>query len=275
MFWIINDNIKFCPDKNVLVSLNKPELSVILTTPASRCLALLLESSPEVVNQKEFFDKVWGEDGMIVPANTLYQNISIIRRGLRSAGETSDTLVATVPRKGFQIHKSVKVTRVETDGVDTEEPAEVSLPEAPLTVPVEQPAVNTSQVLVEKKSPRKLRRLFFPVLLMIISFALGYFMLHHIFRDNPDKDFFQNYTINRTENGCHYFSQSDDIKSIGNFSRFIKIIMKTGLDCKKYPWIYFSSSSNAPALSVLACRKPYEAEPNAECTTLYFRGYMQ
>ncbi|MCT7397406.1 transcriptional regulator, partial [Escherichia coli] len=42
MFWIINDNIKFCPEKNLLVSMTRPELSVILTTPASRCLVLLL-----------------------------------------------------------------------------------------------------------------------------------------------------------------------------------------------------------------------------------------
>ena len=92
--------------------MTRPELSVILTTPASRCLVLLLESAPEVVNQRDFFTKVWGEDGMLVPANTLYQNISIIRRGLRTTGETDDTLVATVPRKGFQIKKEVKVSRI-------------------------------------------------------------------------------------------------------------------------------------------------------------------
>ncbi len=278
MFWIINDNIKFCPEKNVLVSLTKPELSVILTTPATRCLALLLESSPEVVNQKEFFDKVWGEDGMIVPANTLYQNISIIRRGLRSAGETSETLVATVPRKGFQIHKSVKVTRVETNVVDSDEPAERMSPEAHPVDFTETPVASIPDVpieSVEKKTPRPLRRLFLPALLMVISFALGFFTLHHVLRDNPEKDFFRDYTINRTENGCHFFSQNDDIKSIGNFSRFIKIIMNTGLDCKKYPWVYFSSSSNAPALSVLVCRAPYEKKANAGCMTLYFRGYMQ
>lgn len=281
MFWIINDNIKFCPEKNVLVSLTNPELSVILTTPATRCLALLLESYPNVVNQKEFFDKVWGEDGMIVPANTLYQNISIIRRGLRSAGETSETLVATVPRKGFQIHKTVKVTRVETNVVDSEEPAELTSPEAHAIDATEKPAafIPDSPVEpvepVEKNTPRPLRSLFLPALLVVISFALGFFTLHHFLRDNPDKDFFKDYTINRTENGCHFVSQNDDIKSIGNFSRFIKIIMKTGLDCKKYPWVYFSSSSNAPALSVLVCRAPYEEKANAGCMTLYFRGYMQ
>ncbi|MDI5829897.1 hypothetical protein MJN51_41640, partial [Salmonella enterica subsp. enterica serovar Kentucky] len=40
---------------------------------------------------------------MVVSANTLYQNISIIRRGLRTVGENEDTLIITVPRRGFQI----------------------------------------------------------------------------------------------------------------------------------------------------------------------------
>lgn len=42
---------------------------------------------------------------MVVSANTLYQNISIIRRGLRTVGENEDTLIITVPRRGFQIER--------------------------------------------------------------------------------------------------------------------------------------------------------------------------
>ena len=152
MFWIINDNIKFCPEKNLLVSMARPELSVILTTPASRCLVLLLESAPEVVNQRDFFTKVWGEDGMLVPANTLYQNISIIRRGLRTTGETDDTLVATVPRKGFQIKKEVKVARIENDVTESES---ATAEARPVTVPKEVIA-ETAAVQVKDKTPRHL-----------------------------------------------------------------------------------------------------------------------
>lgn len=101
MYWIINDNIEFRPDSKKLISVSNPELNVVLTTPASRCLLLLLEASPDVVTQQEFFKKVWEDEGMLVPANTLYQNISIVRRGLRAVGETDRILVATVPRKGF------------------------------------------------------------------------------------------------------------------------------------------------------------------------------
>ncbi|MER1498052.1 transcriptional regulator [Enterobacter cloacae] len=271
MFWIINDNIKFCPEKNLLVSMTRPELSVILTTPASRCLVLLLESAPEVVNQRDFFIKVWGEDGMLVPANTLYQNISIIRRGLRTTGETDDTLVATVPRKGFQIKKEVKVSRIENDVTESES----AIAEAqPVTVSKEVIA-ETAAVQVKDKTPRHHYRRYLPLLFMALSFGLGYFILHLAVHDYSRKDFFKDYTISSTENGCHFFSRNDDIKSRGNFTRYKQIIMRTGLDCKKYPWAYFSSSSTAPALSVLICRKPYEQEEDAGCVTLYFRGYNQ
>ena len=86
--------------------MTRPELSVILTTPASRCLVLLLESAPEVVNQRDFFTKVWGEDGMLVPANTLYQNISIIRRGLRTTERLTTRWLPRYPEKGSRLKRS-------------------------------------------------------------------------------------------------------------------------------------------------------------------------
>lgn len=70
MLWIINDNIEFNPEMNRLASLSRPDLNIILTTPASRCLRLLLENAPSVVSQQTFFQKVWEEDGMVVSANT-------------------------------------------------------------------------------------------------------------------------------------------------------------------------------------------------------------
>lgn len=45
MLWIINDNIEFNPEMNRPASLSRPDLNIILTTPASRCLRLLLENA--------------------------------------------------------------------------------------------------------------------------------------------------------------------------------------------------------------------------------------
>ncbi|UJL39955.1 winged helix-turn-helix domain-containing protein [Salmonella enterica subsp. enterica serovar Kentucky] len=104
MLWIINDNIEFNPEMNRPASLSRPDLNIILTTPASRCLRLLLKTPLRRLTTN-ILSKVWEEDGMVVSANTLYQNISIIRRGLRTVGENEDTLIITVPRRGFQIEQ--------------------------------------------------------------------------------------------------------------------------------------------------------------------------
>ncbi len=165
--------------------MTRPELSVILTTPASRCLVLLLESAPEVVNQRDFFTKVWGEDGMLVPANTLYQNISIIRRGLRTTGETDDTLVATVPRKGFQIKKEVKVSRIENDVTESES----AIAEAQPVTGSKEVIAETTAVQVKDKTPRHDYRRYLPLLFMALSFGLGYFILHLAVHDYSRKDF--------------------------------------------------------------------------------------
>lgn len=271
MFWIINDNIKFYPDKNLLVSVSKPELSVVLTTPASRCLVLLLESFPNIVPQKEFFTFVWAEDGMLVPANTLYQNISLVRRGLRVTGETNDTLVSTAPRKGFQIDGSVKVTR--SDPKEAEAGERLVINEAQdthLSPEAEIPETDTPQVKSDKKKAVRHHRAL-PFIFMVVSFCLGFLLMQHPSYRGIEKDYFSTYTISATENGCHFFSKNDDIKKLGNFTKFKEMIKETGLDCKKYPWVYFLSSSSMPALSAFICKSPYENTSNAGCITLYFR----
>ena len=70
MYWIINDNIEFWPEHRKLISVHNADLNVVLTTPASRCLSLLLEAFPDVVAQQDFFTRVWEEEGMRVPTNT-------------------------------------------------------------------------------------------------------------------------------------------------------------------------------------------------------------
>lgn len=54
MYWIINDNIEFWPEHRKLISVHNADLNVVLTTPASRCLSLLLEAFPDVVAQQDF-----------------------------------------------------------------------------------------------------------------------------------------------------------------------------------------------------------------------------
>ncbi len=50
------------------------------------------------------------------------------------------------------------------------------------------------------------------------------------------------------------------------------MILKTGMDCQKYPWVYFPSSSRTPAVTALICQQPYKTRGDTGCVTLFPRG---
>ena len=252
MLWIINDNIEFNPERNRLASLSRPDLNVILTTPASRCLCLLLESAPSVVTQQTFFQKVWEDAGMVVPANTLYQNISLIRRGLRTVGETDDALIATVPRKGFQIEPGVQIKTMSKASVV---------------------AVEKKEIAAHSLARRRFKRYSVP-LWMLLSLAGGILLGYISVQTLPEKNFYDRYTLVETTQGCHFFSRNEDIVSASRFENDKNMILKTGMDCQKYPWVYFPTSNRLPALVALICQRPYKTRGDTGCVTLLFRGAL-
>ncbi|MET6679098.1 winged helix-turn-helix domain-containing protein [Citrobacter amalonaticus] len=274
MYWIINDNIEFRPDSKKLISVTNPEINAVLTTPASRCLLLLLDASPDVVTQQEFFKKVWEDEGMRVPTNTLYQNISIVRRGLRTVGETDQILVATVPRKGFHIDKSVKITRVaavqsaevtpDTLRGEDELDMEYDTDAEPELTPE---SVRTITVSKSSKCP-----LFVGIIAMVTAFFMGAIGLHFIWHFSDTKPFFDDYTFVEQDNGCHFSITDDGHDNINSYAHFKALILASGLDCEKYPWVYFPLSQTSPGLAVLICRKNYLKSAAPGCITLSFRG---
>jgi DNA-binding winged helix-turn-helix (wHTH) protein len=273
MLWIIDDNIEFIPEKNKLASLSKPELSVVLTRPASRCLVLLLEAAHSVVVHQTFFEKVWPDEVVQVPTNTLYQNISIVRRGLRTVGETDKTIVATVSRRGFQIESNVKVVRISAE--EYHNTAQVEARHEPQST-TDGPATDTQRIVKALTRPRRtvcvLRDNKSPIIHMAIAFVIGVLVVYASTFIHRDDTIIEAYTLFDTSNGCHFYSREDEIDDNSLFQKNKETITKTGLDCQKYPWVYFPSSSALPALTALACQKPYNDAADSGCVSLYFRG---
>ncbi len=81
--YIINGFIEFHPAASTLRNLNDPEKCVVLNSPAGRCLLLLITRNDTIITQQEFMEIVWEKNGMLVSPNTFYQNISILRKGLK------------------------------------------------------------------------------------------------------------------------------------------------------------------------------------------------
>ncbi|EOY8345035.1 winged helix-turn-helix domain-containing protein [Escherichia albertii] len=264
MYWIINDNIEFWPEKKRLISVHNTDLTIVLTTPASRCLTLLLEAFPDVVTQQDFFKKVWEEAGMHVPTNTLYQNISIIRRGLRAVGETSGSLVATVPRKGFKIENTVNVERQSI--ITTSDSPENNTPALQPTISYKEETIVRKKFFT--KEIRKCHRTF---LSMLSAFITGLLFAFLVWQHNQPKPFFADYKSIAEIKGCNFNVTEDSLHGMKDYDKYTSLILTSGIDCKKYPWLYFSLSRAAPGLIVMACKKNYNTHEVAGCVTLSFR----
>lgn len=110
--FIINDEIIFDANSCEVKSLDDADEIIMLNAPTARCLQLLIEKRGEVVSRDCFLEQVWQVRGIVVSQNTFYQNISLLRKSLKSAG-LKDEIIVTVRRKGFTLAADTRVQPVE------------------------------------------------------------------------------------------------------------------------------------------------------------------
>lgn len=109
--FIINGHVIFIPNENRISSEANHSKNIALTTPASRCLLLLLEKQA-LVSQKELYEFAWGMKSQEVTPNNLYQNISILRKAFNAVCADGKNLIITVPRQGFYFDRMATVRKV-------------------------------------------------------------------------------------------------------------------------------------------------------------------
>lgn len=274
MYWIINDKIEFRPASKMLISLDNPDIYVVLTAPATRCLLLMLEAAPELVTHQEFFKIVWEDEGMLVPPNTLYQNISIIRRGLRAVDESNHLLISTVPRKGFHFDKNANIIHVVPEQANNNNTYSSGSPDEYVGV-INSTNENDENIcslflirLIKSALRKDLFIYFFIAFFLIIGIVIG----NLIFPVSATKPFFIDYSFVEKRNGCNFYSNEKNNESSNSFEQSKNIILNSGLSCKKYPWVYIYSSVSSPGLIAFACRNKYTDLHNPGCLTLSFRG---
>lgn len=106
-YYIIDTNVRFTPVTRELVKEGGAE-KIILQTPASQCLTLLLKKQGQVIHRDELLAFAWGsEAAKFISNNNYYQTISYLRKTLMSLGY--DNLIQTVPKKGLMIGSNVQV----------------------------------------------------------------------------------------------------------------------------------------------------------------------
>lgn len=296
--YIINGVVEFHPATSTLRDLNDPEHVVVLNSPAGRCLLLLIERTGTIVTQHEFLDIVWAKRGMLVSSNTFYQNISILRKGLKKIGLPDDPVV-TIPRIGLTLASGTHIKKLTTDqqvevshenahfideqslthemktlqqveGVHEEDvtqvsgqPAQVqteSLPE----LPSEPPPLPVAEAKPIRRCTRR-QWLIGSAGALVAIILLGAAAL--ALRNNEDGQFFLRYHFLKTTQGCHIFL-SDGIISAEARANALARSKQIPDGCKSYPWVYITHLPLLPRTSVIRCDKPM-TEPNT-CISDYF-----
>lgn len=247
--YLINNSIEFWPDERLLISHSNREITVSLSGPASLCLLLLIKSDKNIVSSDELLTQVWRNDGVIVPLNTLYQNISIIRRGIKSISKESTNILDTVPKKGFKINDLVNIVEFP----DFTDPL-VGIPKENLGSPVKQ----LNQEL--RKRPKINILMVGGGIFTLLFLSLS--AISHFKKDN----YFENYTIREDKDGCHFIRRQDSLPYKQLFS-----VDKFMMECNLYPWVYVTKLPHIPISSIIACRSDILKDGDNQCVSVIFK----
>jgi DNA-binding winged helix-turn-helix (wHTH) protein len=298
--YIIDGSVLFDSEERTLTPLDQPDHSITLNTPASRCLLLLIEHAGTVVSQKEFFSQIWEQNGAYVTANTFYQNITIVRKGLKSVGLSSD-IIKTVPKEGVKLVADIEIFTPEevvlaASDVLADEPfvADAPLAESPEPVlptttvqsayheealasgigpsvtPAEvgdkQTAASRGSAVTKRLTSARRLNLWLPFGGVIFVFCL---LAGYTYNQlNYGKHFFSEYNKIGEVNGCllfsSYFGREKSTEEFINFFRNGKI------SCSAGGVAYLTINRHNSTSSILVCDKGIE-DKNARCISNLYR----
>lgn len=243
MYFLIDDKFEFKPNSLTLKNLEDDSQTVTLSAPASRCFLFLLENAPNIVSQKEIIEFVWGSEGMIIPKNTLYQNISIIRRELRNIG-CENKIITTVSRKGFVIS---------SDNIKTH------IQDCNITGPNDD---KQKPLIIQKPRKSKLKKyiislatLLLPLLLFIIIYS----------KINNTENFYQGYKYEKAFQECElHYNENNEIA----LQRILSEV-KSHLSCKSFRYVYIDVKPSARSNTIVTCARPFTSDVKNKCISLY------
>ncbi|WP_297198263.1 hypothetical protein [uncultured Pluralibacter sp.] len=106
----IDNKVEFDHQKCLLRSL-ETDTTFTLLAAASECFLVLLMNHGHLVNKSKLIHEGWEKYGLHVSDNTFYQNILVLRKGLRTCGIDYE-VIRTLPRKGLIVPETIQVTEI-------------------------------------------------------------------------------------------------------------------------------------------------------------------
>lgn len=248
-YYIINGSVEFHPAASTLRDLNHPDSVVVLNSPAGRCLLLLIERAGSIVTQQEFQESVWLQRGMLVSSNTYYQNISILRKGLKKIGFATDPIV-TIPRIGLTLSSETQIA------IKDMPPPQSDAEGEPAVDP--QPILKSVDVRTARLSTR-------PLWLAILMVQVGVSLIRY--GDVQGNRFIDDYRFMTRSAGCHIYLEND-VQTRSERESALAYVGQFAEGCVSYPWVYIARYSMLPRTSVIRCDRPM-VETN-RCISDYF-----
>ncbi len=280
--YIINEAVEFHPATSTLRDLHNPDLVVALNSPAGRCLLLLITRVGDIVTQQEFMDIVWKQSGMRVTSNAYYQNISVLRKGLKRIGLGEDIIV-TIPRIGLTLATGTRIRKltaellvetgaenaplIEVDAPALEEPRmEASEPPVArsLDIALAKDAYPLKSILINGKKPFTVYPGRYLFILAAATIAIA-FMAWTMAKAKPN--FFSDYVSVKSIKGCKILL-SQPIPAGPYQQQALAYGNRFTDDCQSYPWIYVTKIPHLSRTSVIRCDKPFEH--STACISEYF-----
>lgn len=105
MHYIIDNLIKFIPEKRLLININTGA-QVKLYVPASNMFLNLICNPSKDFTYGELISLAWKRDNNSVSISTVHQNILNIRRALRQLG-LENNIIISIPKEGFRLCNTV------------------------------------------------------------------------------------------------------------------------------------------------------------------------
>ncbi|MGM0514456.1 hypothetical protein BFS14_21440 [Serratia fonticola] len=235
---IINDTVLYLPEEHRLCPLRARGKETVLNVPASRCLQLMLQRPGEVISQSDFFNEVWQKHGQYVTANTLYQNISLVRKGMREAG-LSKNIIRTVPKVGVVFSGTVEIQQEESANVIVQQsnkpdplPVESSQAE---TLPPERTVLNQTKLLRYG---------------LFTAFTLAMLILLAS-NQSQSARFFDSHTKAATINQCSVYIDRDDLET--NVAGYKEYLTVNNVVCNPDEFVYITRTPANHSTLVLFC----------------------
>lgn len=238
----INNSVLFYPESGDISS-SLTGNTIKINMPTAQLFEVFITKMGVAVSQNELYTSVWGENSVNVTPNTLYQNISLLRKALQDSGIPSDSL-KTLRGKGFIF----TVTSVVESYVED------------------------SAMTPEKNEPISRRKNITYSLISLVSLTvilLGF--LFYDYKSTPWRvnNYPKDFVFISKINGCSIFNSIEG-KSIENNMRANNLIKTLPLECENYPYVYISHSERHATVSIISCKYDINYTEQNDCKTDIF-----